>query len=515
MLEYITAATSHHSGLNELAHDFLDVCRIMWSIEAGLVEYTRSGQSLPVEMTQELDRKFNTAHADFQALDHWLNRSLSEERGGAGKKLTRGWRKMFSGNEIPKMRQALGKTREYLRMSALMFQWSLGEAKIDESLGIGYTALSAALERLEKGTPHSRVGSSKSGPHTDTTFIPPPSVDQNHIVEIPLEERVSSADTLALPRSNTIRSSTSGSGLQFPPRNDSIPRLPDLPQETNWQGLGQIDISPSTQRHTPSHHTDTVSTRSVHSRVTPPSDPPEDLRSGGLAELESSGLSDHDYIHELKASKVVRVPVNPSKMPRWAPRNSVGADTPSLRINLISAIRDRNSKAVEQLLDRGVPSNVGPDHNALNEAIRQHDLEIVRLLLLFGADPNTACSQAVSPLVATIEEGFLDAAAILLKYGADSNLPPAPEHDSPFALAIIKQDSHFIRLFLMYCADVNQMTADGETILIKMITNKCSKPLIDMVLNYGADANGKSKEGKTALFGGDNGRSCGNCHGAP
>ncbi|KAI0440138.1 ankyrin repeat-containing domain protein [Xylaria telfairii] len=502
MLEYITAATSHHSGLNELAHDFLDVCRIMWSIEAGLVEYTRSGQSLPVEMTQELDRKFNTAHGDFQALDHWLNRSLSEERGGAGKKLTRGWRKMFSGNEIPKMRQALGKTREYLRMSALMFQWSLGEAKIDESLGIGYTALSAALERLEKGTPHSRVGSSKSGPQSqsDAPFIQPQSVDQNHIVEIPLEERVSSADTLALPRSNTIRSSTSGSGLQFPPRNDSIPRLPDLPPETNWQGLGQIDISPGTQRHTPSHHTDTVSTRSVHSRITPPSDPPEDLRSGGLAELESSGLSDTDYIHELKPSKVVRLPVNPSKMPRWAPRNSVGADTPSLRINLISAIRDRNSKAVEQLLDRGVPSNVGPDHNALNEAIRQHDLEIVRLLLLFGADPNTACSQAVSPLVATIEEGFLDAAAILLKYGADSNLPPAPEHDSPFALAIIKQDSHFIRLFLMYCADVNQMTVDGETILIKMITNKCSKPLIDMVLNYGADANGKSKEGKTALF---------------
>ncbi|KAI0458181.1 ankyrin repeat-containing domain protein [Xylaria acuta] len=502
MLEYITAASSHHHGLNELAHDFLDVCRIMWSIEAGLVEYTRSGQSLPVEMTQELDRKFNTAYGDFQALDHWLNRSLSEERGGPGKKLTRGWRKMFSGNEIPKMRQALAKTREYLRMSALMFQWSLGEAKIDESLGIGYTALSAALERLEKGTPHSRIGSTKSAPSAAATqFVQQQNIDQNHVVEIPLEDRESSADTLALalPRSNTVRSSTSGSGLQFPPRNDSIPRLPDLPPEAGWQGLGQIDLSGGTQRNTPSHHTDTLSTRSVHSRITPPSDPPEDLRSGGLAELENSGLSD-DYAHELKPTKVVRLAVNPSKMPRWAPRNSVGSDTPSLRMNLLTAIRERNSKAVEQLLDRGVPSNVGPDQNALNEAIRQHDLEIVRLLLLFGADPNTACSQAVSPLVATIEEGFLDAAVILLKYGADSNLPPAPEHDSPFALAIIKQDTHFIRLFLMYGADVNQVTADGETILIKMITKKCSKPLIDMILNYGANANGKSKEGKTALF---------------
>ncbi|KAI0203281.1 ankyrin repeat-containing domain protein [Astrocystis sublimbata] len=497
MLEYITAATSPHVGLNELAHDFLDVCRIMWSIEAGLVEYTRSGQSLPVEMTQELDRKFNTAHGDFQGLDHWLNRSLSDERGGAGKKITRGWRKMFSGNEIPKMRQALGKTREYLRVSALMFQWSLGEAKIDESLGIGYTALSAALERLEGRTSSSRVGSSRSNPPVDNLFAQPHSMGNGLIHEIPLEERVSSAGTAALPRTNTLRSSTSGSGMQYPPRNDSIPRLPDLPPEASWQqALHPSDLL-SIGR---SHHTDSLSTRSMHSRVTPPSDPPEDLRSGGLAELDASGLSDSDYTHELKPVKAVRLPVNPGKMPRWAPRNSVGADAPSMKLNLLTAIRDRNSKAVEQLLDRGVPANVGLDHSTLNEAIRQHDLEIVRLLLLFGADPNTACNQAVSPLVAAIEEGFLDAASILLKYGADSNLAPAPEHDSPFALSIIKQDTHFIRLFLLYGADQNQITADGETVLIKMISKKSSKPLIDMLLEYGANANGKSKEGKTALF---------------
>ncbi|KAJ2984486.1 hypothetical protein NUW58_g6034 [Xylaria curta] len=205
MLEYITAATTHRDGLNSLAHDFLDVCLIMWSIEAGLVEYTRTGQSLPVEMTQELDRKFNVAHSDFQALDHWLNRSLSEERGGAGKKLSRGWRKMFSGNEIPKMRQALGKTRESLRMSALVFQWSLGEAKIDESLGIGYTALSAALERLEKGTTN-KISLSKAVQGTETSFTPQQQqhhAEQTHVVEIGLEERISSADTLALPRSQT------------------------------------------------------------------------------------------------------------------------------------------------------------------------------------------------------------------------------------------------------------------------------------------------------------------------
>ncbi|KAI1112084.1 ankyrin repeat-containing domain protein [Nemania sp. NC0429] len=499
MLEYITASTSHHDGLNELARDFLDSCRIMWSIEAGLVECKRTGQSLPVEMSKELDRKFNTAHSDFQTLDHWLGRSLGEER-GSGNKLSRGWKKIFPGNEIPKMRQALEKTRESLRMSALMFQWSLGDAKIDDSLGIGYTALSAALDRLEGGS-SSKASSTKVN---STVYASPvkQSIDKEPVVEITLEDRIHAVDTLPLPRADTIRSSTSGSAagsaLLHSARQDSVPRLPDLP-ESSWAGMSQFDSAASEpRRRTPSHHT--VSTRSTHSRIMSPSEPPEDLRSGGLAELEELSLSDNDYTHERKPGKGIRVAVNPSKMPRWVPRNSIGADTPSLKLNLLASIHERNHKAVEQLLDRGVPANTGPDHHALNEAIRHHDLEVVRLLLLFGADPNTPDHQAVSPLVASIEEGFLDAAAILLKYGADSNLPPASKHDSPFTLAIIKEDTHFIRLFLMYGADPNQIIVDGETILTKMITSKCHRSLVEMILDYGADANKKTEEGKTALF---------------
>jgi ankyrin repeat protein len=486
MLEYITAASSHHDGLNELAHDFLDVCRIMWSIEAGLRECTRTRQPLPVEMTQELDRKFNTAHSDFQALDHWLNRSIKEERGGTGKKLSRGWRNIFSGNEIPKMRQALGRTRESLRMSALVFQWSLGEATIDDSLGIGYTALAAALERLEKGTSN-KVSVVKSNSATDTSFTKQPN-EKSHVSDGALDERTSSAGAHTLQRANTNRSSMHASPFSYPPHDESIPRPPDYAPASSWVGVSQTVHS---------HHTDTVSTRSTHSRVTLPSDPPEDLRSNGLAELENLSISDD---HQLKPTKAVHLAVNPSKMPRWVPRNSAGADTPSLKMNLVMAIRERNDKAVEQLLDRGVPPNVSPDHHTLNEAIRQHDLEIVRLLLLFGADPNAVDKHAVSPLMATVEEGFLDAAAILLKYGADSNLSSAPEHDSPFASAIVKEDAHFIRLFLMYGADTNHQTTDGETVLTKMITSKCNRILVDIVLDYGADANGKSREGKTPLF---------------
>ncbi|KAI1338334.1 ankyrin repeat-containing domain protein [Xylariaceae sp. FL0016] len=490
LLEYITTVTTRQEGLDELAHEFMEACRIMWSIEAGLVECTRTQQTLPIEMTQELDRKFSTTHTDFQALDQWLFRCLGDERKGSGK-LARGWRKMFAGNEVAKMREALGKTRTALRMSALVFQWSLGDAKIDESVGIGYTALAAALERMDR----TAAGKSTSTVSLATTKQ---RTHQTHVVEIPEQEALDS-DTLQPPPSVGVRSSSTTASLSafpFPPREDSMPQLPDLRTESSWAELGHMDFSTTRGSAVPSHHT--VSTRSIQSPNTVSASIPEDLRSSGITDLESLNLDDEP--REARPTKVVRLNVNPSKMPRWAPRNTIGADTPSLKLNLVAAIQERNSKAVEQLLDRGVPPNIGPDDHALNTAIRHHDLEIVRLLLLFGADPNSTDVHGATPLVASVEESFLDAASILLKYGADSNLSPAPDHDSAFALSVAKEDSQFVRLFMMYGGDVNHITADGETILTKIITKKCSKALVDAILDYGADANGKSKDGTSPLF---------------
>ncbi|KAI0601535.1 ankyrin repeat-containing domain protein [Biscogniauxia sp. FL1348] len=488
MLEYITTVSHRHEDLERLAHDFMDVCHIMWSVEAGLVECTQSHQTLPLEMTQELDRKFQTTHADFQALDHWLSRSLSEEKRGTGGKISRGWRKMFSGNEVAKMRDALAKTKEALRMSALVFQWSLGKAKIDDSLGIGYTALSAALERLEKGA-------SATSPNNSSAHLSKERSVNSHIIEVSEKEGPLAPDHLSIPREPTTRSSTSVSPT-FPTRGESIiHRLPDLRTDASWSELGQMEFS---RKSTASHHT--VSTRSGHSRVIAPSDTHEDLRSNGIAELESLTMDDEPATDN-RPIKVVRSSVNPTKMPRWVPRNTLGANTPSLKQNLLAAIQERNQKAVEQLLDRGVSPDIGPEYHALGEAITHHDLEIVRTLLLFGADPNAPDRHGMSPLVAALEESFLDAASLLLKYGADPNMAPAAGHDAPFALAVAKEDSDFIRLFLMYGGDVNHIMVEGETILTKAIQNKnCKKVLVDAILDYGADANCKNKEGKTPLF---------------
>ncbi len=68
MLEYLSTVKQHPEGFDSLCQDFLDVCRILWSIETGLNEFTRSNRSFPADMIIELERKFRAAHTDFQGV---------------------------------------------------------------------------------------------------------------------------------------------------------------------------------------------------------------------------------------------------------------------------------------------------------------------------------------------------------------------------------------------------------------------------------------------------------------
>ncbi|KAI0482450.1 ankyrin repeat-containing domain protein [Xylariaceae sp. FL0804] len=484
MLEYLTTATLPEHGVEELAQDFLDVCRIMWSIEAGLGEFARISREVPAGILHELDRKFQTTHGDFQALDQWLTRS----KGSSGK-FSKGFRKMFFGNEVGKMRETLGKTREALNMSALIFQWSVGQAKVDESFGIGYTALAAALDRMN-GTATIQSSSHGSGPHA---------ASQANMLQISDDIF---ADFKTPVREPSLRSSSSIGAFPHPPREDSFARPHNQRIDSGWTTeSGRLSTSLSDRKTNSTLTGSSAFSRSASSR--PGGHPDtvvedeEGLKSNTLAELECLNL-DSETTNEPK-TKVIHHSVDPSKMPRWFPRSG-GGDTASLRANLVAAILERNSKVVEQLLDRGVSPEFDAPHHPLNEAIRLHDLDIVRSLLLFGASPNAADQRSISPLVACLVEGFLDAASLLVKYGADANLSPGPDHETPFTMSVINGDWDFVRLFLMYGTNVALLTAEGETVLTKGITKKVQKKLIDAILDYGADANSKSADGKTPLF---------------
>lgn len=478
MLEYLSTVTKQPHGLDTLAHDFLDTCEILFSIEAGLGECIRTAQSFPSDVISELSKKFRVTQADFQLLDQMLNKNLENERKGAMGRMRRGWGKIFGDHDIEKMINALGKTRESLRMSALMFQWSLGNEKIEKEMGIGYTGLAAALDRMD----HRAGVAARSKPSDHASHYRPSSSSQHRGVE--------------------------GNGA---PSHSSQPPLPPLPWAERSSSMQQesvtspgVDMRYSGGGHTASsvssnerYHSGTTAT---FDRLSTFDEAHETRSHSGMSESAEASLEELAGLELNNNTKVVRLKADPAAMPRWNPRSSAGSDANNLRSALLSAVRGKNHKLVEQLLDRGVNPNTGSDHLALKEAVMNGDAESVRLLLLFGADPNVTDRDGMGPLLAAVDRGSLASAVPLLKYGADPNVPGGQDHDTPMAEACIRNNLNMVHLLLIYGGDPDQLTITGDTLIIAATNKKTPKKLIDLVLDYGSDPNLKSREGKTALF---------------
>ncbi|KAF5685112.1 ankyrin protein 3 [Fusarium denticulatum] len=484
MLEYLTMVTKQPHGLDTLAHDFLDTCEILFSIEAGLGECIRNQQTFPGDVISELSKKFRVTQADFQLLDQLLGKFLENERKGAMGRMRRGWGRIFGDNDIEKMISALGRTRESLRMSALMFQWSLGNEKIENELGIGYTGLAAALDRMD--TRAGMAPRSKLSDHGGSQYRPS-SASQHRGME--------------------GHSAVMSMGSQPP-----LPPLPwterssSMREDTLAASLHQADA-----RSFSGHHHNTASSiasnERYHSGTTATFDRMSTFDEHHEVRSQHTAVSDSEVsLEELSGldlnggTKVVRLKADPFSMPRWNPRNTVGADAANLKSALLTAVRGKNHKLIEQLLDRGVSPNTGPDHLALKEAVLNSDAEAVRLLLLFGADPNGTDRDGVTPLFAAVEKSFLAGAVPLLKYGADPRFAMGEDNETALAAACIANKVNFAHLLLIYGGDPNQLTATGETLLSSAINKKTPKKFIDLILDYGADPDLKSREGKTALF---------------
>ncbi|KAH8687960.1 ankyrin repeat-containing domain protein [Tricladium varicosporioides] len=520
ILECLTTSKSPPYGFEPLAHDFLDTCQILFSIEAGLRECNRSGQKLPQEMITELDHKFRVTQADFNILNQMLVKMIAPSN-----RIARGWGKLFGDNDIKKISIALGKTRESLRMSSLVFQWSLGSEKIEKEKGIGYTGLSAALDRLEdqagNGTakhtntnaPQQKAQSPPEPRAESPTEYPAQTQTPSHVPQFPapppqlpspfpfgaidVQSNFSSHQEPPVPTPWSNRSSSihhDGSMGRTSGHESRVPISPGVRAPSS--------LSPSSQHHaaTPmllpafplSSMHDSYERYDSHSTM-------DDARS-------VTNITEPDSFHEdfaaleLDPTKIVRLNADPSSMPRLYPQNAIGGDTSNMKAALVSAIRGKNHKLVEQLLHRGVPPTTGPSMHALKEAVLTDDEEIVRLLLLFGADPNDPSRDGTTPLSACVERSFLAGATILMKYGADPNLAAGVDLESPLGMAVMANMVGFSSLLLTYNGDANHVTANGTPLLTSAIKKRTPKKFIDLLLAYGSDPDAKSREGKTALF---------------
>ncbi|KAH0537558.1 hypothetical protein FGG08_005657 [Glutinoglossum americanum] len=186
------------------------------------------------------------------------------------------------------------------------------------------------------------------------------------------------------------------------------------------------------------------------------------------------------------------------KLPKRIPKHSSGADTASLQKTLITAVAAQKHKFVEQLLDRGVSPDTGPENNVVIEATYHKDIATLKLLLEFGADPNAKATNGGTPLRCACQFNHEAEAKILLEYGADPNVS-APDW-TPLPWALDGSKENIVRLLLQYGADPDLIMHNGETGLVYACDRNVLPGLVQEILDHGADPNVKNARGLTALY---------------
>lgn len=518
MLEYFSTGKHQVQGFRELATEFLDVGRILWSIETGLKSSVAdsSKQKLPADMISELEKRFRQTHDDFVVLQEIVTRFLENDKKTGFSRFAKGFKMMFADSRVDKMRASLERSREALKMSALVFRWTLGEEELDSTIGIGYTGLSAVLDRLNGvskpmktgPTPASRNPSLMLPPTTPQGPQPQAPPPQAALPELPRsqqhfhEEGLDFPQPPMLPALSIHERSRSPQGFDFmgnrltgPPHIEEMHDLQSMPERApstirsarsskgpNQSLIRELTVSElssptSTGRST--IHGDTASTHTAETDTIL-----EDL----LSEVD---INEH---------KNDRIKSDMSIAPRWEPRYTNGAGNVQYKAALVQAVQRKAHSTMEQLLNHGVEPDSVTDVQLLREAILNKDVESIRLLLLYKAEPNSFDKNGCTPLFTATELGFFEAARLLIRYGADPNISAGPNADTPLAMAVLENRFDHAQLYLKHGGDPNRIMANGNTVLIRSIDRKTPKAVIELLLNFGSGVNTKNAEGTSPMF---------------
>ncbi|KAL2109050.1 hypothetical protein VUR80DRAFT_3025 [Thermomyces stellatus] len=522
LVELLTAVKNAPAGIHKLASEFLEISRILWFIEAGLAKADRRESHEPIHTSEEwepsgeevrasifspmmadvLDSRLRQTIRDFEALDNLLVKCFEAEKKGAVAKLQSRWRKLFAGRDLDRMRSSLASAREALRASTLVFQCSTQNKPADVSIGIGYNGLAAALDTSTKKRPGMRARAKttdmqnlkkRNGPHSVRSSVEeaPTTLSDGGKSDTPAE----------LSSANTSRTSSRA------PPTDRASRVPPSRTVSDWPGsygeantrsltpIRAISDGVESSWPNPTRTPDSsVSRGRSYKRRPSPSNPET-----------SSSLSDAgtwmDEMTSLDVSSasepLPKIEAHPETMPRWTARDDVGGNAEALKMTLVSALETQNHRVVEQVLDKGVsPDTTGP--HLLRQAVLNYDTESLLLFLLFGADPNRADTDGVTPLYSAVHAEYTEGAKILLKYGADPNLRAA-QGETPLDLAVSKGDCDLVQTLLIYGGDPNIYPPSGEIPLIEAISNTSPDNLVALLLDYGADPDATDNEGQTPL----------------
>ena len=183
-----------------------------------------------------------------------------------------------------------------------------------------------------------------------------------------------------------------------------------------------------------------------------------------------------------------------------------GADTKFANKNgqtcLMYAVYSNCSEEVLQaIIDHGADVNATNKDNytALLEACRARHVDAIHVLVKAGADTNIADKDGHTCLTYIVLGDYSnEVLQALIDHGA--NLNATCKHDNTALMkACKKRNEDAIRVLLKAGADTNIVDQGGQTVLMYAVYEKCSKQVLQAIIDHDADVNATDKDNCTAL----------------
>ncbi|KAJ5217014.1 hypothetical protein N7468_010022 [Penicillium chermesinum] len=458
MLNYLSTTHDLPEGFRDLSHTFLDTCRTLWAIETGVTELAGANRSLPEVIIEEVGKKFDAAYRDMSIAGHWGSCSEGFNR---------------PGHELRRIHDSLKRINETLQISGMAFHWSLGEARPEDSVGIGYSSLAAALDRISQG--RSRVLSGQPGRcrHSINILLNPHDRRPRYLrrdLWTNIARGIHHRTVEKIPRLSRIRTGTA-SRMTCPLSS---------PLNTFLKPAGRIGEASS------------LDNRLMHYG---PNKTHAVIPVDEVSSVSDRGSESHSAYHGKQAA----TPLTDTASSHRRPSPSLSRGDGNSQSMLSAAVRGRNYPLIEQLLTIGVSPDKSEHFHPLSEAVQQRDIEAVRLLLLHKADPNIPDSQSRVPLYLAVDQSFADGVTLLLKHGADANYRANAEIESPLSHAITSGNVEITRTLLTHAGNLAENARHDATFLIDAIRKRTPQQIIDLLLDAGCDPDLKDRHGKTAL----------------